>query len=183
MTDAFAEFGFERRPWLDPEALQARYHELAAVRHPDKCGGDALPLARLNEARAILSSPPLRLRHLLDLDGSRETAAEKFSPNFEMFAHVGTLTKRAEQLSAKMASPALAAAVVGAEAAALRKEISAALERINLQADSLEKKIRSLDEGWPDVNPQALSLVAEEFFFLKRWRKSLRSAQTFLSGG
>ena len=63
MTDAFAEFGVERRPWLDPALLQSRYHELAVIRHPDKLGGDSLPLARLNEARRILSSPPLRLRH------------------------------------------------------------------------------------------------------------------------
>jgi len=185
VTDAFAVLGLEWRPWLDPAALQSRYHDLAAVRHPDKCGGDPLPLARLNEARAILSSPPLRLRHLLALDGSLGTVAEKFHPDFELFSHVGTLIKKAEQLSGKMAlpSPALTAAVLGPEASALQKEISAALDRINLQLDALEKNIRSLDENWPDVKPQAISLIAEEFSFLKKWRESLRSARTCLIGG
>ncbi|MEI8311873.1 MAG: hypothetical protein WCH98_14080 [Verrucomicrobiota bacterium] len=177
VTDAFAEFGVERRPWLDPAVLQSRYHELAAVRHPDKCGGDPLPLACLNEARAILTSPPLRLRHLLALDGSRGAPAEKFHPDFELFSHVGTLTKKAEQLSGKMA------AASPAEAASLQKQISAALDRINLRMDALERKIRLLNEGWPDVNPQVLPPVADEFSFLIKWRKSLRSARTCLSGG
>jgi len=183
VTDAFAEFGVERRPWLDPAALQSRYHELAAVRHPDKCGGNPSPLSRLNEARRILASPPLRLRHLLSLATSRGTPTGKFHPDFEMFSHVGTLAKKAEELSGKNASPALAAAVAKAGAASLQTEISATLDRIQLQIRTLEEKIRSLDAVWPDVDPHSLSAVAEEFSYLKKWRDSLLSARTRLLGG
>jgi len=183
VTDAFAEFGVEKRPWLDPGALLSRYHELAAVRHPDKCGGDPLPLARLNEARGILGSAPSRLRHLLALTASPEMAGKIFEPDFGLFAHVGSLAKRAEQISEKRASSPLAAAVARAEAASLQKEISQALARIDLQIHALEEKVRSMDAIWPDVAPQDVSLLAEEFSFLEKWRQSLRTARTRLLGG
>ncbi|MCX6970631.1 MAG: hypothetical protein NTV93_10835 [Verrucomicrobia bacterium] len=183
MTDAFAEFGMERRPWLDPAAIQSRYHELAVIRHPDRCGGDPLPLSRLNEARGILSSPPLRLRHLLDLTRPAGLATKRFAPDFEQFARAGSLAKRAEQISAQSASSPLAAAVARAERASLQKEIAEALDRINLRLEALEKNILSLDASWPDVTPQEISLLAEELSFQNKWRQSLRSAQTRLMGG
>ena len=183
VTDAFAEFGVEKRPWLDPVMLQSRYHELAAVRHPDKCGGDPLPLARLNEARRILASPPARLGHLLALTAKTGMADKKFGPDFELFSLVGTLTKKAEQISEKRDASPLAAAVVRAEAGLLQKEISSALDRINLQIHELEKKVRAMDTIWPDVLPQDLSFLAEEFSFLIKWRQSLRAARTRLLGG
>jgi curved DNA-binding protein CbpA len=183
VTDAFAEFGMERRPWLDPAALQSRYHELAVIRHPDKCGGDPRPLSRLNEARRILSSPPLRLRHLLDLTSPTGPIMEHFTPDFEQFARAGSLAKRAEQISAQNASSPLAAAVARAGCASLQKEIAAALDRINLRLEALERIIQSLDASWPDVAPQDIPLLAEEFSFLNKWRQSLRSAQTRLVGG
>jgi len=183
VTDAFAEFGVEKRLWLDPVALQSRYHELASVRHPDKCGGDPLPLARLNEARRILSSPPLRIGHLLALSGLPEISERKFAPDFELFSLVGSLARNAEQLSETRDSSPLAAAVVRVEAASLQKKISSALDQINLQLDALEKKICAMDQAWPDVAPLDLALLADEFSFLMKWRKSLRAARTRLLGG
>ena len=183
MTDAFAEFGVERRPWLDPALLQSRYHELAVIRHPDKLGGDSLPLARLNEARRILSSPPLRLRHLLDLTHPPGLVTNRFAPDFEQFARAGALAKRAEQISEMSSSSPLAAAVARAESASLQKEISSVLDRINLRLDAMEKNILSLNASWPDVTPQEISLLAEELSFQNIWRQSLRSAQTRLMGG
>lgn len=185
MTDAFAELGFDRRPWLDPAAVRERYHELAAARHPDKCGGDPAPLARLNEARATLSSPPLRLRHLLDLDAPRGPDAEKFEPDFGLFARVGNLTKQAGELAGKMPvdTPPLAAAVARSGAARLAKEIASALDGISLRTNALEEKIRSFDAAWPDVDRKAVALAAEEFSYLIKWAKSLRSARALLVGG
>lgn len=183
MTDAFAEFGMERRPWLDPALLQSRYHELAVLRHPDKSGGDSLPLARLNQARRILSSTPLRLRHLLDLTHAPDLVTDRFAPDFDQFARAGALATRAEQISEKSTSSPLAAAVARSESASLQKEISSALDRINLRLDAMEKKLQSLNASWPDVTPQEISLLAEEFSFQHKWRQSLRTAQTRLLGG
>jgi curved DNA-binding protein CbpA len=183
VTDAFAEFGIGRRPWLDPDAIQSRYHELAVTRHPDKLGGDSLPLARLNQARGILSSPPLRLRHLLDLTFPADFTPEHFAPDFEQFARAGALARRAGQISEKCALSPLAAAVARSESASLQKEIATELGRINARIDALQKKIRSLDAIWPDVAPHEISLLAEEFSFQHKWRQSLRSAETLLLGG
>jgi len=175
VKDAFAEFGLERRPWLEPEVVRARYHELAAIRHPDKCGGDSVPLVRLNEARGILSSPSTRLRHLLNLLPGSVSVGEKFQPDFEMFSRVGMLVRQAEQISEKKEASA------GSEA--LGKAISEMLAVIAHRLEVLEESVRRLDSRWPGVSPGEMVMPAEEIFFLEKWRKSLRDAQALLLGG
>ncbi|MFZ4774444.1 MAG: hypothetical protein ACOYM3_03730 [Terrimicrobiaceae bacterium] len=185
MTDAFAEFGLEKRPWLDPLAVQVRYHELAVPRHPDKCGQDPLPLARLNEARGILSSHASRLRHLLTLVLPTEAPQSRFQPDFDLFSFVGTLSRKAETLSAKRdrASSGLTKALAKTETEALEKEVVAAIDRLNLLACTLEKKIQLLDARWPSVTAEEIVLLAEEDTFYQKWRQSLRDARTRLLGG
>ncbi len=182
MNDAFAEFGIGRRLWIGPEAVQARYHELAAIRHPDKCAGDPLPMSRLNEARNILASHPLRLLHLLDLTGSDRTGPGKYEPDFELFSRVGLLTKKAERLCANTSSP-LAAAVNRAEVSALQKEITLMLDRIAGRISLLEQKLQAKDSLWPEVHMDEIRTLADEFTFFKKWRQLLLSAQTLLLGG
>lgn len=183
MIDAFAEFGIGRRLWVDPEALQSRYHELAALRHPDKCAGDSLPMSRLNEARGILASHSLRLLHLLDLTGSDRTGPDEYEPDFELFSRVGMLTKKAERISAASSSSPLAAAVNRAETSALQKEIARMLDEIAGRIDRLEQKLRVMDSRWPDVDTNEIRPLADEFTFLKKWRHLLLAAQTLLLGG
>lgn len=185
MTDAFAEFGFEKRPWLDPALVQSRYHELAVQRHPDKCGGDPLPLARLNEARGILAPHPSRLRHLLALVSPAENFPSTFRPDFDLFSLVGTLTRRAEIFHAKRekTSSALAAAVARTEADSLDADITLALDRISLRLGGIEESIRALDAAWPDGTAQQLSELAEEGFFYCKWQHALLEARTILLGG
>ena len=36
MVDHFARLNFPRRPWLDAEQLQRRFHDLSADAHPDQ---------------------------------------------------------------------------------------------------------------------------------------------------
>ena len=183
VIDAFAEFGIERRIWIDPEALQSRYHELAVVRHPDKCAGDPLPLSRLNEARGILASHSSRLLHLLNLTGPQPAGPGKYQPDFEIFSRVGMLTKNAERLSAGSSSSPLAAAVNRAETSALQKEIARMLDEIACRIDMLEQKLRGVDPLWPDVDTDEIRALADEFTFLKKWRQLLLAAQTLLLGG
>ena len=183
VKDAFAEFGFERRPWLEPVILQSRYHELAALRHPDKCGGDPLPMTRLNTARHILAVPSTRLLHLLELTGRQPMGTKNFSPDFEWFARVGSLAKKATTLCAGKPSSPLALAVRRAEIAALQKEISRRIEETNKRIFSLEKTLRALDSRWPDVTPDEIRTLADEFPFVTKGHQLLRDAQTLLLGG
>ena len=40
MADHFARLNFPRRPWLDSEQLQQRFHDLSADAHPDQSHTD-----------------------------------------------------------------------------------------------------------------------------------------------
>ncbi len=76
--DYFALFGLPRRFALDPEALAARYRELARATHPDRYAAAADAerryavqlAARVNEAYRTLKDPLERARYLLALDGA-----------------------------------------------------------------------------------------------------------------
>ena len=155
------------------------------MRHPDRCGGAPEPLARLNEARGILSSQTARLRHLLNFVAPPENPEARFQPDFDLFSSVGALSRRAEILSARheQATSALTAALARSEIEALEKEMAPAVERLNLLSQALEKKIRQLDERWPDVKAHELAVLAEEACFYQNWQRSLREARTRLLGG
>lgn len=183
MIDAFAEFGLERRLWVDPETLQSRYHQLAGPRHPDKCAGDSQPLSRLNEARGILASHSSRLLHLLNLTGLQGVETGRHQPDFELFSRVGRISKNAERLCSDHPSSPLAAAVNRSAIAALQLEIPPMLDEIARRTDALEIRLRALDALWPDVETEEIRSIADEFTYLKKWRQHLLAAQTLLLGG
>jgi DnaJ-domain-containing protein 1 len=185
VTDAFAELGFERRPWTDPDRLQARYHELARLRHPDASGGDPAPLARLNESRSILIDPAVRIRHLLALEWPDAKCPEKFQPDFDLFSRIGHVTRRAEDLAEKQESARspLAAAVVRAQAQTALNELAENAQTLDVRLRALEASLREIDSRWPQVAADELARMADEFAFLQKWRKSIAFARTRLLGG
>ena len=76
MTDYFALLNEPRRPWIDSEALKARFLVLTAEAHPDRVH-NALPAKKksaheryteLNTAYLCLREPRESLRHLLELE-------------------------------------------------------------------------------------------------------------------
>lgn len=185
MSDAFAELGFDRRPWTDPDLLQARYHELARVRHPDASGGDPAALTRLNEARGILADPAARIRHLLALACLDAGCPEKFQPDFDLFSRIGHVTRRAEDLAEKQESARspLAAAVARTQAQAALDELADNGQELDARLRELEASLREIDSRWPQVAANDLARMADEFAFLQKWRKSVASARTRLLGG
>ncbi len=185
MTDAFAEFGIGRRPLLDRQVVDGRYLELAALRHPDRLAGDQAPLTRLNEARRLLLSDPARLLHLLHLTFPEAPAATSFSPDFEIFALIGSLEKSTEALAQKYekADSPIAKALLKAEAVPLEKSVREALDKIEALGRIVSSKIQDLDSRWPDVTAGELSRVAEESAFFRKWSESLRKSSVSLLGG
>lgn len=185
MTDAFAEFGLPRRPLLDPSAIDSRYLELAALRHPDRCGGNPTPLTRLNEARGILLSDTSRLLHLSKLIYPEIQAEPSFSPDFELFSLVGNLEKSTASFAQKheQAESPIAKALLKTEAVALEKAVREARKKIENLEKSVAEKIRDLDSRWPDVDANQLARAAEESAFLQRWDESLRKSAVNLLGG
>ena len=185
MTDAFAEFGIERRPLLDRLAVDACYHGLAALHHPDRLAGDQAPLTRLNEARRILLSDPDRLLHLLHLTFPEDPAASSFSPDFEIFSLVGNLENSTAEFAQKYGqvdSP-IAKALLKTEAVSLDNAVREARDKIDALGRVVFSKIQDLDSRWPDVTPGELARVAGEAAFFQKWSDSLRKSSVRLLGG
>lgn len=185
MTDAFAELGVPRRPHVDPTLVEARFRERAASSHPDRNGGDAAALTRLNAARKTLSSEASRLRHLLEITFPAFTPEPGLSPDFEMFSLVGGLSQSAEALAAKrdLATSSIAAALLQKETVALQTSLQAAAKTLAARQHDLSEKIRAIDAGWPDVPAATLAELAENAAFCEKWSESLRRAGVRLLGG
>jgi hypothetical protein len=116
------------------------------------------------------------------MDSGREDR-NAFEPDFELFARVGTLTKKAADFAGECGRKSDPDPVENPDAIALQKEIASLLERINFQIRDAEEKLRSLDDRWPHVAPGEVSRLAEEFSYLKKWERSLSGARTLLLGG
>lgn len=185
MTDAFAELGVPRRPHVDPSLVEARFRERAASSHPDRNGGDPAALTRLNAARKTLSSEAARLRHLLEITFPALPPEARFSPDFEMFSLVGTLSRAAEALAAKrdLATSSIATALLQQETLTLQSSLQEAAKTLAAKQRDLSEKIRALDARWPDVPAAALAELAENAAFCERWSESLRRAGVRLLGG
>jgi DnaJ-domain-containing protein 1 len=108
MQDFFAVMGEPRRPWLDPEALKAKFHELSAKAHPDHAhrGSDAQKkdaqeqFTLLNAAYNCLRQHRDRLQHLLELEfGTRPRQIEEVPPELtDLFMKVASVCRAADAL-------------------------------------------------------------------------------------
>ncbi len=107
MTDAFALLGEERRPWLDPEVLKQRFHEMSGPLHPDRHHGapegereDAgKRYAELNAAYSVLKEPRERLLHLIELEtGGRPSDIQRIPPGtMDLFVEVGQMCRDCDE--------------------------------------------------------------------------------------
>ena len=76
MTDKFALLNETRRPWLEEDALKAKFLSISATAHPDRVHtGESDErkfaeehYAELNAAYQCLRNPKERLKHLLELE-------------------------------------------------------------------------------------------------------------------
>jgi curved DNA-binding protein CbpA len=111
MTDYFAVLDEPRRPWLDPEALKAKFLALSATVHPDRVHGEAEGsrnvaqdrYTELNAAYQCLREPKSRLHHLLELErGGKLQDVQEIPPEtMDMFFQVGKLCREADQFLAE----------------------------------------------------------------------------------
>jgi len=190
MIDYFALLQQPRRPWLDPEALKEKYHELTKAAHPDRpssTNSDS-DFASINEAYRVLLDPKLRLDHLLNLEGippiSHANVPEQIA---DIFLEIGTLIQETDHLLAKSAT------TTALSKALLRPEI---LEKQNLTGDLLEKletmyakamdELKLLDKTWASTHKIGagsleLSALSSRFAYLTRWIAQLQERKFQLS--
>ena len=125
MTDYFALLDEPRRPWLEPEALKAKFLKLAAETHPDKQpalnetekAAANRSYAELNAAYHCLAEPKSRLLHLLELElGAKPKDVQQIpSALADLFAEVATTCRNADAFLTeknKVTSPLLQVRVV-----------------------------------------------------------------------
>ena len=165
--------GLPRAPSVDAEALARQFDALSRTRHPD-AGGEAAAFARLAEARRLLSSTALRLRHLLELEHPGTRLEGALSPSLmDLFAAVGPALQAAGDLERRRAaaSSALARALLAPGQMHAREE----LERLGAEvADRLEA-IDAASRLW-DGTAGTLTAWAREAAFLEKWQAQIRDA-------
>ncbi|MEW6306017.1 MAG: DnaJ domain-containing protein [Verrucomicrobiota bacterium] len=111
MTDYFALLQEPRRPWLDPDALKAKFQTLSAAVHPDRVHQASSAekhaanerFAELNEAVNCLREPKERLLHLLTLETGAKPKEIQNIPNeaMELFAEVAKVCREADAVLAE----------------------------------------------------------------------------------
>jgi len=134
-TDAFALLGLPRRAALSAQEVREAFQKAAAAAHPDGAG-DAGERARrtadfaaLNEAQAILTSLPRRLRHLFAHTGPSGLAEVESALSRPDPARIPTLDDMARSLDAFYRRFAIdPAAPEAADGAALQKLLAANLD-------------------------------------------------------
>jgi hypothetical protein len=175
--DAFAELGLPRSPVVDEAALARQFDALSRLRHPD-AGGETAAFARLAESRRLLSSPALRLRHLLDLEHPGAALDGPLAPELmDLFATLGPALREAQDLERRKAaaSSALARALLAPEEMCSR-------EALELAATTLAQRLEAIvdaSRSW-DGTPSPLGAWAREAAFLEKWQAQVRDALTRL---
>jgi DnaJ-domain-containing protein 1 len=110
-SDHFAAMGETRRPWLDLEALKAKFLARSGKEHPDRVhqAGDAERagatdrFAELNAAYRCLREPRDRLAHLIELEtGTRPRDVQRIPPGtMDLFAEVGQMCQSVDAFLAE----------------------------------------------------------------------------------
>jgi DnaJ-domain-containing protein 1 len=187
MTDYFSLLGFERSPWLEPEAVNARFFELSASAHPDRVhgGGEAAvkvanqSFAELNAAAACLREPRERLKHLLELETGSKPGATQAVPSevMDLVMRAGQTCRSVDQFMAeraKASSPIMQAQLFaqGLEWSDRVAEMQTAVNELRTKA---EEEVKRITSKWPEEKPILdLQKLAHIFATVGRWEGQLK---------
>ena len=189
-ADAFALLGLPRQALLATEEVRAAFQRAGAGVHPDGAGDEAerdrltAEFAALNEAHAVVSSLPRRLRHLLELEYS-ETAALKTGAvmegaMMELFATTGAAVQQAAVVQARKrtAATALSRAMLAGDEMQAQEALDAANRRVDAACEALNLELAELDKVRAAGGNVAtrLQTCAARAGFLEKWQAQLRAA-------
>ncbi len=184
MNDHFATLGQPRRPWLEGEELKEAFHRLSASLHPDVAAtGDAERFAAMNAAYSALRDPAARLRHLLELTSPAALAKAAAPPPElgDLFMEIAGLRRRLDDFLSRRnaATSPLTRALLAAEESVLRRDLTAAQERIAAAESLALEELRALDSGWSDPAAESadtLTHLYHRLAYLTRWLAQTREA-------
>ncbi len=197
MTDCFALLDEPRCPWLDAEALKAKFLARSAEVHPDRVhsASEAERAAAqerytaLNAAFNTLREPKDRLQHLLELESGAKPGNIQSTPTelTDLFFEVGRLCRDVDffLLEKSRANSPLLKVKMFQRAMDWTSQINALQARLNATRGELEAELQEMNEAWatapsgPEARQAALPLARLEqlyrtFSFLSRWAGQLQ---------
>jgi curved DNA-binding protein CbpA len=178
MTDCFALLQQPRQPWLDPDELRERYHQLTLTAHPDQDRA-SLDFAAVTEAYRVLTDPKLRLQHLLKLQG-HDAPADSSVPLdlLDLFSRIGNFFQATDGLLQKSQATqnALARSLIQPEILAARREVEEILGQVRALHDDAIAQTHALHESWTEALP-AIASLSRRFAYLGRWMEQLQERQ------
>jgi curved DNA-binding protein CbpA len=203
--DHFSMLGEARRPWLDPEALKARFLALSGKEHPDRLGeaGEAERVAAterfaaLNAAFTCLREPRDRLAHLLELEtGVRPRDVQRMPPGtMELFAEVGQTCQGVDAFLSgrdRVASPILRVSWMR-EAFVWTERVQDLRQRVLGRRQQLLDELQGMNRAWSaaprEGDPrraaalplERLEQVYRVIGYTNRWLQQLEERSTQLA--
>jgi curved DNA-binding protein CbpA len=196
MTDHFALLNEPRRPWLDAEALKAKFLARSAEVHPDRVhqSSEADKLAanqrytELNAAYNCLREPRHRIRHLLELELGAKPSDLTNVPDdlMEVFFSVGKVFREVDALlveKGRATSPLLQVQFFERGQDWVEK-LGALREKISVRRDVLVGELQAVDAGWETaaLKPTDILLrIWRLLSFYDRWLTQIQERVVQLS--
>lgn len=189
MTDFFALFGQPQQPWLEPNVLKEKHHELTRRIHPDVRGREGVEqFEDVNEGYRILSDPRLRIQHLLALEGDVTSARDRPPPADlqECFLQIGTLSQTMQRVFAQMGegNSVLTRSLAKPDLLQLQKRTEQLLEQLSRSYNSCLTELQTLNEIWKkklDETVSQLQRLHDRMAYLSRWIAQLKEMELQLT--
>lgn len=189
MTDFFALFQAPRRPWLDPEVLKQKYHQLTRAAHPDvRAREESALFKEINEAYRVLLDPKQRIQHLLALENGAPAATNRTVPADlqELFPRVGAVAQKSRAVLEQIgnATGALSRSLLKTDLVNLQLQTGELLNELASSYEDCLTELRKLNEIWNNDKMQAierLKMLYDDISYLTRWIAQLEEAQFQLS--
>lgn len=191
MNDHFATLQLPRRPWIDPEELQRRFHDLSSAAHPDRrTPAQDSPedptgalFQEINAAYQVLRDPVRRIQHFLELKKGMTGQVVEQTPSslVDTFLDVGGVLQRIDRdiadcqdapspmqkaLKAQRVFDSVEAAV------SLQSRLETRIEGLVAQTQDWDQELGASDCDSPDL--AALEDIGREWRYLARWLEQLQ---------
>ncbi len=160
MNDYFALLDEVHRPWLDPEALKAKFLARSAELHPDRVHQSGAEerkraeqsYAALNQAYQHLRRHKERLQHFLELETGKTPAQVQQIPAdlTQFFIEVGQLFKQVDAFlseKTKASSPLLQVRLFE-EGQAWTDRLNTLQKNLNQKQEELLTELQAIDARW-----------------------------------
>jgi len=197
VTDCFALLDEPRRPWLDTDALKAKFLARSAEVHPDRVhsASEVERIAAqerytaLNAAFTTLREPKDRLHHLLELElGAKPGGLQSTPPELtDLFFEVGRLCRDVDffLLEKDRADSPLLKVKMFQRAMDWTNQLNALQARLSAKRSELDAELTAMNALWaaapaePEARRATLPLPRLEqlyrtISFLSRWSAQLQ---------